>query len=259
MLIDTHTHLYADQFKNDTDAMMQRAFHAGIETVFLPAIDSETHEKMLAFEKKYPAHSHAMMGLHPCSVNADSENELKIVETYLAQRPFSAIGEIGIDLFWDKTFVEQQRKAFIRQMHHAEDLKIPIVIHSRESLDMVLDILSENSWYTQGGILHCFTGNSEQAQRTIDLGFYLGIGGVITYKNSGLNIVIEKIPLERLVLETDAPYLAPVPFRGKRNETSYIRYVAQKIAEIKGISLEEVAQVTTQNAQQIFKLTKTTV
>ena len=259
MLIDTHSHLYADQFKNDSDAMMQRAFDAGVETVFLPAIDSETHEKMLAFEKKYAGHSHAMMGLHPCSVNSDFENELKIVENYLAERPFCAIGEIGIDLFWDKTFVEQQRKAFIRQMHYAEDLKIPIVIHSRESMDIVLDILSENPWYSQRGILHCFTGNTEQAQRTIDLGFYLGIGGVLTYKNSGLDVVVEKIPLEWLVLETDAPYLSPVPFRGKRNETSYVRYVAQKIADIKGIGLEEVARITTQNALQIFKRTKITV
>ena len=256
MLIDTHAHLYANQFKNDTDAMMQRAFDAGIETVFLPAIDSETHEQMLAFEKKFSKNSHAMMGVHPCSISSDYEKELKIVEDYLAQRRFCAIGEIGIDLFWDKTFLEQQRTAFIQQMHYAEDLKIPIVIHSRESMDVVLDILSENKWYTQGGILHCFTGNFEQAQRTIDLGFYLGIGGVLTYKNSGLDAVVEKIALNYLVLETDAPYLAPVPFRGKRNETSYVRFVAQKIAEIKNLSVDEVARVTTQNALSIFKIEK---
>ncbi len=252
-MIDTHAHLYAKQFQNDTDAMMQRASTAGIDTVFLPAIDSETYEMMLAFEKKYPQNSHAMMGLHPCSVDADYEKELKVVENYLAQRPFCAVGEIGIDLYWDKTFIEQQRLAFIKQMHYAEDLKIPIIIHSRESMDIVLDILTENIWYKQGGILHCFTGNSEQAQRTIDLGFYLGIGGVVTYKNSGLDAVVEKIDLKYLVLETDAPYLAPVPHRGKRNETSYVRYVAEKIATIKKISLEEVERVTTRNARNIFK------
>lgn len=252
-MIDTHAHLYAKQFQNDTDAMMQRAFAAGIDTVFLPAIDSETHELMLAFEKKYPKNSHAMMGLHPCSVGADYEKELKIVERYLAERPFCAVGEIGIDLYWDKTFIEQQRKAFVKQMHYAEELKIPINIHTREAMDIVIDILAENKWYTQGGILHCFTGNVEQAQRTVDLGFYLGIGGVLTYKNSGLDAVVEKIDLKHLVLETDAPYLAPVPFRGKRNETSYVRYVAEKIAAIKNINLDDVERVTTANALNIYK------
>ena len=252
MLIDTHAHLYSKQFNNDRAAMLQRADTEGVKKIYLPAIDSETHEAMIALEAEYPDRCFAMMGVHPCSINADFEKELAIAEDWLSKRPFCAVGEIGIDLYWDKTFFEQQKTAFIRQMHWAQDLGIPIIIHSREATDVIIDILKQNAFYTEGGILHCFTGNVKQAKTLIDLGFYLGIGGVSTYKNGGLEPVIKEIPLEHLVIETDAPYLAPVPHRGKRNESSYVKYVAQKISEIKIMDIKEVARVTTANAEKIF-------
>lgn len=252
MIIDTHAHLYSKQFDNDRAAIMKRADTEGVKKIYLPAIDSETHDAMIAMEAKYPDRCFAMMGVHPCSINADFEKELAIAEDWLSKRPFCAIGEIGIDLYWEKAFFEQQKTAFIRQMHWAQDLGLPIIIHSREAMDVIIDILAENTWFTEGGILHCFTGNLEQAKRLVDLGFYLGIGGVATYKNGGLEPVIAEIPLEHLVLETDSPYLAPVPFRGRRNETSYVKYVAQRISEIKITDIKEVARVTTANAEKIF-------
>lgn len=252
MIIDTHAHLYSKQFSHDRAAMLKRADTEGVKKIYLPAIDSASHEAMLALEAAYPDRCFAMMGVHPCSINADFEKELAIAEEWLSKRPFCAIGEIGIDLYWDKTFVEQQKTAFIRQMHWAQDLGLPIVIHSREAMDVIIDILAENRWFTEGGILHCFTGNVEQAQRLIDLGFYLGIGGVATYKNGGLEPVIRDIDLAHLVVETDAPYLAPVPFRGKRNESSYVKYVVERISEIKMVDIHEVARVTTANAEKIF-------
>ena len=254
MLTDTHAHLYAKQFDNDRDAMLQRAITEGVEKIYLPAIDSDTHENMLALEAARPDFCVAMMGVHPCSINdADAESELKIAEKYLSERPFCAIGEIGVDLHWDKTTFEVQKMAFIRQMQWATDLKLPIVIHSRESIDEIIHILKENAWFTEGGILHCFTGNVEQAKTLMGMGFYLGIGGVATYKNGGLEPVLTEIPLKNLVLETDAPYLAPVPMRGKRNESSYIRHVAQKIADVKMVSIEEVGKETSKNARAIFR------
>ncbi|MDZ7877635.1 MAG: TatD family hydrolase [Saprospiraceae bacterium] len=252
MFIDTHAHLYATKFDNDRAEMLKRADTEGVKKIFLPAIDSETHAAMLALEATDPTRYCAMMGVHPCSIGADFEQELAAAKTYLDQRPFCAIGEIGMDLYWDKTFLEQQKTAFIRQMHWAQDLGIPIIIHSREAMDEIIQILEENAWFTEGGILHCFTGNVEQAQRLIARGFSLGIGGVATYKNGGLEPVIEAIDLKYLVLETDAPYLAPVPYRGKRNESSYLKYIAQKIAEVKKIDLKEVAKQTTENAERIF-------
>jgi TatD DNase family protein len=252
MLIDTHAHLYAKQFDSDRAEMLKRADEAGVKKIFLPAIDSETHAAMLALEAAEPTRCFAMMGVHPCSINADFETELAAAERYLSARPFCAIGEIGMDLYWDKTFVEQQKTAFIRQMRWAQDLKIPIIIHSREATDLIISILQENSWFTEGGILHCFTGNVEQAKALMGLNFSLGIGGVATYKNGGLEPVIKDIDLKYLVLETDAPYLAPLPFRGKRNESSYVRHVAQKISEVKGVDFQEVARQTTLNAERIF-------
>jgi TatD DNase family protein len=232
--------------------MLKRARQEGIKKFYLPAIDSETHEDMLALEAAHPETCQAMMGVHPCSINADFESELSIAERYLSERPFCAVGEIGLDLYWDKTYFEQQKQAFIRQMHWAQDLGLPIVIHSRNSMEEVIEVLSENTWFTEGGILHCFTGNLEQAKKLIDRGFYLGIGGVVTYKNSGLDAVVAAIDLEHVVLETDSPYLAPLPFRGRRNESAYVKYVAQKISEIKIMDLAEVARMTTANAEQIF-------
>jgi TatD DNase family protein len=253
-LIDTHAHLYVKQFKNDLDAVLQRANTEGVKKIYLPAIDAETHEDMLALEAAQPDLCEAMMGVHPCSINAETiDNELLIAEKYLSDRPFCAVGEIGIDLHWDKTTLPFQKKAFIQQMHWAQDLGIPIIIHSRESTDVIIDILNENAWYTEGGIFHCFTGNVEQAKAVIDRGFYLGIGGVVTYKNAeSLVATIQEISLDHLVLETDAPYLAPVPFRGRRNESSYVKYIAQKISEIKIVDINEVAAKTTANAEAIF-------
>lgn len=252
-MIDTHAHLYSKQFNNDQEEMLQRARTEGVTKIYLPAVDSESHENLLALEAQYPDYCVAMMGLHPCSVNEnDAEKELKIIEKYISERPFCAIGEIGIDLYWDKTTFEIQKKAFIQQMHWAQDLGVPIIIHSRESMDEVIDILQKNPFYTEGGILHCFTGNTEQAQQLIDMGFYLGIGGVATYKNGGLEPVLSTISLDYLVLETDAPYLAPIPFRGKRNESSYIKHIALRIADVKMVDFEEVDKKTSLNAEKIF-------
>jgi TatD DNase family protein len=252
MLIDTHAHLYVRQFQNDRDAVIQRATTEGVKKIYLPAIDRESHDDMLALEAQYPGNCFAMMGVHPCSIGENFEDELKIAENWFAKRPFCAVGEIGIDLYWDKTYFEQQKTAFIRQMHWAQDMGIPIVIHSRESTQVIIDILKENDWYTEGGIFHCFTGNIEQAKTVVDMGFYLGIGGVVTYKNAGLDVVVADMPLETMVLETDAPYLAPVPFRGKRNESSYIKHIAQKISEVKITDVKEVARVTTLSAEKVF-------
>ncbi len=253
MLIDTHAHLYVKQFNHDREAALARAHTEGVAKIYLPAIDSETHEAMLALEAAHPDFCLSMMGLHPCSVTeGDIDKELKIIEKYLSERAFCAIGEIGIDLYWDKTTFDLQKKAFIQQMHWAQDLGIPIVIHSRDSMNEVIEVLSQQSFYTEGGILHCFTGNLEQAKKLVDLGFYLGIGGVVTYKNGGLEPVIEGVSLKNLVLETDSPYLSPVPYRGKRNESSYIKHVAQRIAEIKMVDFDDVAAVTSDNATLFF-------
>ncbi len=252
MLIDTHAHLYATKFDEDRAEMLKRADTEGVKKIFLPAIDSETHAAMLDLEAADSTRYFAMMGVHPCSIDADFEQELAVAKRYLDARPFCAIGEIGLDLYWNKTFIEQQKTAFIQQMHWAQDLQIPIIIHSREATDLIISILEENSWFTEGGILHCFTGDVEQAKKLINLNFSLGIGGVATYKNGGLEPVIAAIDLKYLVLETDAPYLAPVPYRGKRNESSYIKHVAQKISDVKGIDFQEVAQQTTLNAERIF-------
>ena len=252
-LIDTHAHVYAKNFLNDIDAILQRSKDVGITQIYLPAIDLETHEAMLELEAKHPTFLQSMMGVHPCSINSNYAEEMHIAENYLKDRTFCAVGEIGIDLYWDKTFLEEQKKCFIEQMHWAESLKIPIAIHSRESMEITISILEENKWYSQGGIFHCFTGNLEQAKRVIDLGFYLGIGGVVTYKNSGLDAVVRDIDLKHLVLETDAPYLSPIPHRGKRNEPTYVKFVAQKISEVKLIDYSIVAETTTKNALKIFK------
>lgn len=253
MLIDTHTHLYLKEFDNDREEMLQRALEAGVSEFYLPNIDSTSIESMLLLEETHPTMCHAMMGLHPCSVQENFEDELKVVETWLSNRLFPAIGEIGIDLFWDKTFVEQQIRAFRTQINWAKELRLPIVIHSRDSIDLIIDILKQEKDERLQGIFHCFTGTVEQATAVMSLGFSMGIGGVVTFKNSGLDVVVEKIPLEWLVLETDSPYLAPVPFRGKRNESAYVRIVAEKLAEVKAIDFETVANATTANAKKNFK------
>lgn len=252
-LIDTHAHLYSSKFDNDRSAAITRARAAGIFHVFLPNVDSATIDGMLELERDFPDFCSPMMGLHPCDVKENFEEELAIVESWLHKRPFCAIGEIGLDLYWDKTFFPQQKIAFERQMDWAKAFNIPIIIHSRESTEEILQILEEKREYTGGGILHCFSGTVEQAHRTVKRGFYLGIGGVVTYKNTNLPEIIRAVGLENIVLETDAPYLAPIPHRGKRNESAYVRIVAEKVAAILEISLEEVAEKTTQNALKIFK------
>lgn len=251
-LIDTHTHLYVQQFENDQSDTIERAIAANVEKFYLPAIDSETHETMLALEAKYPDRCLAMMGLHPCSVNADYEKELKIVEEWIGKRHFCAIGEIGIDLHWDTTFFEQQKDAFKRQINWAKDLDIPIVIHSRKSTWEVIEILRSEKGPKLRGIFHCFGGSVEEASAIIDCGFHLGIGGVLTFKKAGLDKTMEKVDLAHVVLETDSPYLAPSPYRGKRNESAYIKLIAQKLAEIKGVELAEIARITSENAKNIF-------
>lgn len=252
MLVDTHTHLYLDRFSNDRPDVIRRAVEAGVERFYLPNVDRRTIEPMLAMERDYPGRCFPMMGLHPCSVQAGFQEELALVREWLKRRPFCAIGEIGLDFYWDLTFVEQQEEAFRTQVAWALEFDLPIVIHSRDSIDRNLQLLEELAAPGLRGIFHCFTGTLEQARRAIDLGFLLGIGGVLTFKNGGIDQVVPELPLEALVLETDAPYLAPVPYRGKRNESAYVRIVAEKLADLKGLSLEEVATATTANAEKLF-------
>ena len=254
MLVDTHAHLYDKRFKKDRERMIDRAIDQGIKKLFMPNIDSHTIEGVLALEKAYPEHCFPMMGLHPGSVRADYEKELAIVEKWLGQRQFCAIGEIGIDLYWEenKTFFEAQKMAFRKQINWAKTLNIPIIIHARAALDIIIDIVKEEKDERLQGIFHCFTGTLKQAQAIMDLEFYMGLGGILTYKKAKLDEVVKDIPMEYLVLETDAPYLSPTPYRGKRNESSYVRFVAKKLADIKGLSEKTVASITTKNAFNVF-------
>lgn len=254
-MIDTHTHLYSNQFDEDRTEMIQRALDKGVTMFFLPAIDSQHHEKMLTLEAEYPDKIHSMMGLHPCEVKPDTwEQELDIVKNYLSQRDFCAIGEIGIDLYWDKTTLDIQKKVFEIQIDWAIKKDLPIVIHTRESFDEVFEILDRKKHPRLRGILHCFSGNLEQAQKAISLGFLLGIGGVVTFKNGKIDQFLHEIPLEHIVLETDSPYLAPAPYRGKRNESAYIEQVAGKLVDIYKVNFSEIDQITTENAKKIFNI-----
>ena len=252
MMIDTHCHLYLDDFDADRPAIIERANMESVERFYLPAIDSSIIARMLKMEQDYPGQCFAMMGLHPCSVKENFEEELQIAEQWLARRKFAAVGETGLDFYWDKTFTAQQYTAFRTQVGWAKKYNIPVVIHSRQSTPECIDVIKEMHDASLTGIFHCFGGSLEEAQQITELGFYLGIGGVLTYKNSGLAGVIEKLPLDNMVVETDAPYLTPVPFRGKRNESAYLKYVVQKIADVKKISVDEAAAITTFNAQKLF-------
>jgi len=252
-IIDTHTHLYAEQFDDDRHEVVKKALDEGVDRMYLPNIDSSSIDPMLSLEASFPDHCIAMMGLHPCSVKDNYKEELRLVKEWLDKRSFAAVGEIGIDLYWDKTFVEQQKDAFLTQIQWAKDLNLPIVIHSREATDIIIELLQEVNDDKLRGIFHCFTGNAEQAQRIIDLNFYLGIGGVLTFKKAGLDKTMEQVGLEHVVLETDSPYLAPSPYRGKRNESAYVKKVLEKLANIKAVSVEEVATLTTNNALKIFQ------
>lgn len=251
-LIDTHCHLYGKDFKNDIEEVIERAQAAGVSKFYLPGIDSEVIDSMLALEAKYPDVCIAMMGLHPCSVKEDYKEELAVVKQWLDKRPFVAVGEIGLDFYWDKTFTQQQYEAFEMQMEWALEKQIPIVIHTRNAMQETINTVKPFAQKGLKGIFHCFSGSYESATQIVNIGFLLGIGGVLTYKNGGLPAALEKIGLEHMVLETDAPYLTPVPFRGKRNESSYLTYVIEKLAEVKNVSVEEAARITTENALKIF-------
>lgn len=251
MLIDTHAHIYAEEFDADRSAMVARAQEQGVAKIYMPNVDHASIDAMLEWESRSPL-CVAMMGLHPCSVKKDFEKELYRVEAWLNQRTFAAIGEMGTDLYWDKTFWPQQQEAFKIQVGWAKQHKRPLVIHCRESIDETLALLEPLQDGTLTGVFHCFTGTVPQAQRIIALGFYLGIGGVSTFKNGGLDKVLPDLDLANVVLETDSPYLAPVPHRGKRNEPAYVTLIAQRVSEIKSLPLHEVQRVTTANATQLF-------
>jgi len=251
-LIDTHCHLYLEEFSNDLEQVIKRAESEGVTKFFMPAIDSSQISNLFETEKRFKGKCIPMMGLHPCSVKENYQVELRMVQDWLEKRPFAAVGEIGLDYYWDLSFQSQQVEAFEFQIKLAIRHGLPIMIHSRNSLDDCISLVGQYKGQLTG-IYHCFSGSLQQAQAIIDLGFYLGIGGVLTYRNAGLAEVVKEIPLENIVLETDSPYLTPVPFRGKRNESSYLKYVVLKLAEVKGISVEDVAKETTVNAGKIFK------
>lgn len=254
MFIDTHAHLYLEEFNEDREAVMQRAMDSGVKKIFLPNIDSGTIHAMLDMEKKFPKQAFAMMGLHPGSVNGTVEEELKRVKEWLSKRKFVAVGEIGLDFYWDTTFKEQQLQAFSAQIDLALQYDLPIVIHSRNAMAECIEMVQGKQNGKLKGIFHCFSGTVTEAKKIVALGFYLGIGGVITFKKSTLPEVLKRIDLERLVLETDSPYLTPVPHRGKRNESSYIPFIAEKVAEIKGVSVDVVAGITSSNARILYNI-----
>lgn len=252
-MIDTHTHLYAEEFDEDRKEAIQRALDKGITGFYLPAIDSESHAKMLQLEAEYPGKVFSMMGLHPCYVKPETwEKELEIVKNYLDERAFPAIGEIGIDLYWDQSTLDIQVKAFEQQIDWAIEKDLPIVIHTRESFDETFEVLEKKKHPKLRGIFHCFSGNLEQAKHANDLNFILGIGGVVTFKNGKIDQFLQEIPLDKIVLETDSPYLAPVPYRGKRNESSYLDLVAGKLVDIYGVDFSEIDRITTENAKKLF-------
>lgn len=248
-LIDTHAHVYLPEFDNDRGAALDRATAAGVRKICLPAIDASTHEKMLQTEAAYPV-CVSMMGLHPCSVKDDFAKELEIVKGYLAQRTFVAVGEIGLDFYWDKTYALQQYDAFRQQIELALAHNLPVVVHSRNAVDECIEVVAK--YPALRGVFHCFSGSEVQALKIIECGFLLGIGGVLTFKNAGLDKVMERVGLAAVVLETDAPYLSPVPYRGKRNEPAYTSLVAEKLATAVKLPVEEVIAVTTSNAEKLF-------
>lgn len=253
-LIETHAHIYSEKFENDVAECIKRAKGAGVERIYMPNVDSQSIGRMLNMEEQYPNYCVPMMGVHPCSIAEDYKKELAIAEEWFSKRDFVAVGEIGMDLYWDKTFKAQQEDAFRIQCQWAIEKDIPIIIHSRESTLEVLGIIESIANEKLRGIFHCFSGSVEEANRIIDLGFYIGIGGVVTYKNGGLDKVVPHIPLEKIVLETDCPYLPPVPHRGKRNEVSFINLVAEKIGDLHHLPVGKIAEITTANAEKIFQV-----
>ncbi len=252
MFIDTHAHLYAEEFAQDRSAILAKAYDAGVQKIYMPNIDHTSIDGMMELEERYPDQCLAMMGLHPCYVKKEFEKELYLVEDWLSKRPFAAVGEIGIDLYWDTSFKAQQEEALKIQIGLAEKHALPIVIHCRNSFRETIEIIKAVKSDRLTGVFHCFSGTREEADEVVALGFKLGIGGVVTFKNGGIDKIIPELDLATIVLETDSPYLSPVPYRGKRNEPSYIPLIAQKIADLKNIPVKEVETVTTQNALQLF-------
>lgn len=250
--IDTHAHIYSDEFKSDRPDIIGRAIDAGVKQIYMPNVDHTSIDGMLELEERNPTVCFPMMGLHPTSVKKDFEKELYVVENWLFKRKFAAVGEMGTDLYWDKSFWEQQKEAFKVQVGWAKKLKLPIVIHCRESMNETIELLEPMLDGELKGVFHCFTGTLEQARKITSMGFYLGLGGVTTFKNGGVDKVLPDMDLDNIVLETDSPYLAPVPNRGKRNEPSFIPIIAEKIISLKKISKEELQAITTRNALRLF-------
>lgn len=254
ILTDTHTHLYSKEFDKDRTEIIQKALGHHITRFFIPAIDSAHTRSMYELEAAFPENIFLMMGLHPTSVKENFEEELRHVEDQFASRDFYAVGETGIDLYWDKSFLKQQQEAFRFQIQLAKKKMLPVIIHCRDAFDEIFDVLESEKDDELYGIFHCFTGDYEQAKTAMSYNMKLGIGGVVTFKNGGIDKFLDKIPIENIVLETDSPYLAPAPYRGKRNESAYIEIIAQKIADIYGLSLQEVAEITTQTSRNVFKV-----
>ena len=255
-MIDTHCHLYDEAFDNDRDQAVQRALDSGVNLMLLPGIDSSSHDRQEALASQYPACFRQMMGLHPTSVTADYANELELVRQKLfnPQAVYVGVGEIGLDLYWDKTFLEQQREVLKTQMRWAKELDLPVCLHVRKAYNELFGLLRDLNFGSYRGVMHCFGGSVQEANKAIEMGFHIGIGGVVTFKNATLAAVAAAVPLERILLETDAPYLAPVPYRGKRNESAYIPVIAEKIAALKGVSIAEVDEVTSASATVLFGL-----
>lgn len=256
MFIDTHTHLYVDAFDEDRKETVQKAIDSGVELLLLPNIDVETMQPMKDLVREFPANCKAMMGLHPGNVKGDWQEQLKIMkEDLFSNKNYIAVGEIGMDLYWDKTFVKEQALAFAEQVEWAKELNLPIVIHARDAFQEIYEILDKSNDDSLTGVFHCFTGTKEDAEKILSYGgFKLGIGGVLTFKNSKLDEVIKDIALNHLILETDSPYLPPVPYRGKRNESAYLLHVAEKLADVHQVKLSDIERITTENAVELFKL-----
>jgi TatD DNase family protein len=251
-MVDTHIHLYDEQFEHDLETVITRAEDSGVGRMLLPNIDAQTVQPMLEVCRQYPARCFPMLGLHPTSVHEDFEQQLEIIASYLDHTKIVAIGEIGVDLYWDRQFLDQQLEAFRIQIGWAKKYKLPLSIHCRKSYNEIISVLKKEQDGTLSGVFHCFPGNVRQAEEVVKLGFMLGVGGVVTYKNAEMATVVQNVGIEHILTETDAPYLPPVPFRGKRNESAYIYHIVQKIAELKSMSQTEVADVTDANAERVF-------
>ncbi len=253
-MIDTHAHIYASEFDNDRDQVVERALAQGVDKILLPNIDLDSIEPMLQTEAAYPEICRSMMGLHPCYVDSNVKQTLEVIHSWFAKHNFIAVGEIGIDLYWDKTYKAEQEMAFTTQLNWAKEMKLPVVIHTRDSIQETLALLEKEQDGSLSGVFHCFGGNVEEAKAINDLGFHLGLGGVTTFKNGGMDKVIPHLDMDYVILETDCPYLAPVPHRGKRNEPSYIPLVAERIASLRELSIDDVQVITNRNANRLFAL-----